>query len=93
MATSSPGVGAAGGPPSSHAPKVAPDPGEITIGQGTLSVMDGISTWSVPAAVVGVPGLLVVLWVTLQTFGALAWIPAVRRLRGDEDARRKRGAH
>jgi hypothetical protein len=34
--------------------------------------------------VVGVPGLLVVLWVALQTVGALAWVPAVRRLRGED---------
>ena len=89
VASSTPGPGAAGGQPSSQAPRVAPDPGEISIGAGTLNVLDGISTWSVPAAVVGVPGLLVVLWVALQTVGALAWIPAVRRLRGDEDARRR----
>ena len=92
VATASPGAGAVGGPPSSQAPRVAPDPGAITIGPGTLNVLDGIGTWSVPAAVVGVPGLLVVLWVALQTVGALAWIPAVRRLRGDEDARRQREA-
>jgi hypothetical protein len=93
VATPSPGPGAAGGPPSSQAPRVAPDPGEISVGAGTLTVLDGIGTWSVPAAVVGVPGLLVVLWVALQTVGTLAWIPAVRRLRGDRGARRKRDAH
>jgi len=92
VATSSPDAGAAGAPQSSRAPKVASDPGEITIGPGTLNVLDGIGTWSVPAAVVGVPGLLVVLWVALQTVGALAWIPAVRRLRGDEDGQRRREA-
>jgi hypothetical protein len=50
-----------------------------------LAVLDGFDTWSVPAAVVGVPGLLVVLWVALQTAGALAWIPAVRRMGGDRE--------
>jgi hypothetical protein len=62
----------------------------VQVGTGTLTVLDGFDTWSVPAAVVGVPGLLVVLWVALQTVGALAWIPAVRRLRGNDDGRRVR---
>ena len=31
-----------------------------------------------------VPGILIIVWVALQAIGALAWIPAVRRLRGDE---------
>jgi hypothetical protein len=41
--------------------------------------------WSVPAATLGVPGILLIVWVALQAVGALAWIPAVKRLRGDED--------
>jgi hypothetical protein len=44
----------------------------------------GLGVWSVPAATLGVPGILLIVWVALQTIGALAWIPAVRRLRGDE---------
>jgi hypothetical protein len=63
---------------------MAPDPGPVQVGGAGLTVLDGFDTWSVPAAVVGVPGLLVVLWVALQTVGALAWIPAVRRLRGED---------
>jgi hypothetical protein len=66
---------------------VGRDPGSIQLDGGTLTVLNGFDTWSVPAAVVGVPGLLVVLWVALQTVGALAWIPAVRRLRGQERGR------
>ena len=86
--TSTPGGDGAGtGTSPSHAPRVPPDPGTVRIGSGTLTVLDGFGTWSVPAAVVGVPGLLVVLWVALQTVGALAWIPAVRRLRGEDGAR------
>jgi hypothetical protein len=37
---------------------------------------------------VAVPGLLVILWVVLQAMGALAWIPAVRRM-ADESGRRR----
>jgi hypothetical protein len=43
-----------------------------------------IGVWSVPAATLGVPGILLIIWVGLQAVGALAWIPAVRRLRGEE---------
>jgi hypothetical protein len=55
-------------------------------------MLDGLAVWSVPAAVVSVPGVLVVLWVALQATGVLAWIPAVRRLRGDDRDERKRGS-
>lgn len=49
----------------------------------------GSFEWVVPAAVVGVPGLLVILaWVAAQTGAALIWIPAVRRFR--EERRRMR---
>ncbi|HEX2141506.1 MAG TPA: hypothetical protein VHK28_04410 [Candidatus Limnocylindria bacterium] len=40
--------------------------------------------WIVPAVVFGGPGLLVILFMALQLAGALAWLPAVRRLRGEE---------
>jgi len=43
--------------------------------------------WAVPAATIAGPGLLVLLWLFLQTVGAAAWMPSVRRLRRDEDAR------
>lgn len=78
------GGGGGGGP---TAPRIPAEPAAVSVGTGTLTVLDGFDTWSVPAAVVGVPGLLVVLWVALQTVGALAWIPAVRRLRGEERGR------
>jgi hypothetical protein len=48
--------------------------------------------WFVPGAVVGVPGLLVLLFVALQALGVLAWVPAVRRLGGDDRQRRPRTA-
>jgi hypothetical protein len=43
--------------------------------------------WAVPAATIAGPGLLVLLWLFLQAVGAAAWMPSVRRLRRDEDAR------
>lgn len=50
---------------------------------GPLGVIDGLSVWAVPGAVIGGPGILVILWVALQTGVAAAWIPAVQRMRGD----------
>ena len=45
-----------------------------------LGLLNGDYMWFVPAASVALPGLLVILWVVLQTIGALAWIPSVRRM-------------
>jgi len=42
-------------------------------------------SFAVPAAAIAGPGLLLLLWLGLQTIGAVGWIPAVGRLR-DEDA-------
>ncbi len=49
---------------------------------GPLGVMDGMSVWAIPSAVVGGPGLLVIAWVAVQAGVAAAWIPAVRVMRG-----------
>ena len=54
---------------------------------GPLGVIDGITMWAIPIAIVGGPGLLVILWVLIQTGVALAWIPAVKRMRGEDDDR------
>lgn len=54
---------------------------------GPLSVVDGITVWAIPGAIVAGPGLLVILWVLLQTGAVLAWIPAVRRMRGKDGLR------
>ena len=59
-------------------------PGSVPIGLGALGLLGSIDIWIVPGLLLGVPGLLVVAFVMLQAIGALAWIPAVRRLRGDE---------
>jgi len=41
----------------------------------------------VPAATIAVPGLLVILWVAIQALGAIAWMPAVRRLQREDGPR------
>jgi hypothetical protein len=56
----------------------------LDLGVGTFDVFAGLETWAVPAAVMGGPGLLVLLWIALQAAGATAWIPAARRLRDDD---------
>jgi hypothetical protein len=53
------------------------------LGVGPFSLLIDAGAWFVPAAVIGGPGLLVILFVALQMAGAAAWIPAVRRLRGE----------
>lgn len=63
---------------------------DVGVGVDILALLDSPFEWFVPGAAVGVPGLLVVLFVGLQAVGALAWIPAVRRM-GDDDDRRRRG--
>jgi len=63
---------------------------ETRIGLETLGVLTGLDTWIVPAAVIAGPGLIVLLWVVLQAVGAMAWIPATRRLRdGDVSTARR----
>lgn len=59
--------------------------GEVSL--GPLGVIDGLTVWAIPGAIVGGPGLLVILWVVLQTGVALAWVPAVRRMRGKDTGR------
>ena len=49
---------------------------------GALAAFTGSTVFAVPAAVLGGPGLLILLWVVLQALGTATWIPAVRRLRG-----------
>lgn len=66
--------------------------GSISLGAEAFGLLDGQLVWFVPGAAVGVPGLLVLLWIALQTVGALAWVPAVRRMGGVDlvAARRRR---
>jgi hypothetical protein len=97
----SPGTGSGTGP---GAPIGGEDPGgegrggtDSTLGYdgdrlklqpGSLGILGGFGVWAVPAATIGMPGLLVLLWIALQAGGSLSWFPAVRRLRGDGRANR-----
>ena len=58
------------------------------VGVELLGLLDADFVWLVPGASVAVPGLLVILWVVLQAMGALAWIPAVRRMADESGGRR-----
>jgi hypothetical protein len=59
------------------------DDPQLDLGVGSVGILAGLEVWAVPAATIAGPGLLVLLWVALQTLGALVWVPAARRLRGD----------
>jgi hypothetical protein len=58
---------------------------QLDLGAMEIDFLGGVEIWSVPAATLGVPGIVLLVWVALQGVGALAWIPAVRRLRGDQE--------
>jgi VCBS repeat-containing protein len=72
---------------------------EVTLTSGTtdgLAELAGLFggfgggfAWAVPAAVLGVPGLLFMLAVAVQAVGAAAWIPAVRRMLAGVGIRRR----
>jgi hypothetical protein len=62
---------------------------DLGMGIDMLGMLESPFDWIVPGAAVGVPGLLVVVFVALQAVGALAWLPAVRRM-GEQDERRGR---
>jgi hypothetical protein len=73
------------------APMPAGQTSSIGVGTEVFTMLEGPLVWFVPGAAVGVPGLLVLLFIALQAVGALAWIPAVRRMSGDPiPARRRR---
>ena len=57
------------------------------VGLAALSLLDDAHVWFVPGAVVGVPGLLLLIVVAVQMAGGALWIPVTRRLIG-RDAHR-----
>ena len=63
---------------------------DVQLGTGGLGVLDGMDVWAVPAATIAGPGLLVLLWILLQSVGAAVWLPAARRLRSDSASARRR---
>lgn len=101
-----PGAPSAGGAASSSDPTANVVPGSaasprpdlslslppVDLGAGTIGVIGGFEIWAVPAAVIGGPGLLFLLFIALQAAGAITWIPAARRLRDDDRTKTDRGA-
>jgi hypothetical protein len=57
---------------------------------GTAFTELGLTMWTVPAAAVGVPGLLVLVVVLVQVAGGGAWVPVTRRVLADLGVRRRR---
>lgn len=99
---SSGGTGPGGGGDGGSAVPVQIGPGGLGVrtatdsgdGLGDLGVrilggLDVSQIWFVPAGLLGGPGLLVILWVALQVTAGMAWLPATRRLRGDERQERR----
>ncbi|HEX5040964.1 MAG TPA: Ig-like domain-containing protein [Candidatus Limnocylindria bacterium] len=66
-------------------PTIGIEPAGSDLHLGTVDLTLGIGIYAVPAAVLVGPGVLLLLWLGLQTAGAIAWIPAVRRLRGRDE--------
>ncbi len=66
------------------APRLAIDQPGFDIDLKSLWLLGGMDIWAVPAATIAGPGLIVLLWVALQAGGVSFWIPAARRLRGEE---------
>jgi hypothetical protein len=80
-------VAAGAGPDHIQGPEIDGLSGAVA----TSFVQLGIAGWSVPAVVVGVPGVLVLVVVALQLLGAASWLPFARRnLGSDRSSRRQR---
>jgi hypothetical protein len=58
----------------------------IPLSLGPLGLLGTIDVWIVPGLLYGVPGVLLLLFVIAQAGGAAAWLPAIRRLGGDDEA-------
>ena len=54
---------------------------------GGLGDVGALQLWLVPGAVIAGPGLLVLIWLAIQVLAGMAWLPAARRVRGQEDRR------
>lgn len=63
---------------------------DLGLGAQSFALMDQPLVWFVPGAAVGVPGLLVLLFIAAQAAGAAAWIPAVRRMADPSTGNRRR---
>lgn len=77
--------------PGAFAPRVVVDESSFAFGGGAIGPFTGIEIWIVPGAAIAGPGILILVWIALQTAGTFAWLPAVRRLRGREERREGSG--
>ncbi len=57
---------------------------------GLFGGFGGSFAWAMPAAMLGVPGLLFMLAIAGQLLGAAAWVPAIRRMLAGVGVRRRR---
>jgi hypothetical protein len=80
-------AGAGGSPPSST--RIVYEEARLDVSLGPLGTLAALDVWIVPAATFAGPGLVILAWIALQALGVLAWLPAVRRLRGDDEAPRR----
>lgn len=83
IVNSPPDGGTVNGPP-----RIAFETAQLDVDPGSIDLLQGAVVWLVPAATIAGPGLLLLLLIALQSTGALAWIPAVRRLRGADTRKR-----
>lgn len=80
-------VGDRSGAPAGHAPAEAgAGSAGVSVALGPLGLLGGIDIWAIPGLIIGLPGLLLSAFILLQAAGALAWIPAIRRLGSDSPA-------
>ena len=49
--------------------------------------LGGLQLWLVPGAVIAGPGLLVLIWLAIQVVAGMVWLPAARRIRGENERR------
>ncbi|MDP9482077.1 MAG: hypothetical protein M3P84_02515 [Chloroflexota bacterium] len=54
------------------------DPEFAGLGMDLLASL-GVFAWAVPGALLGAPGLLLIVVILAQSMGAMAWLPIVRR--------------
>jgi hypothetical protein len=56
----------------------------------TITFIGDGFTWLIPTFVAGVPGIIIALVLALQVVAGTVWLPSVRRLRREDDARQRR---
>jgi hypothetical protein len=54
------------------------------------SLPGGLAVWAYPALALSVPGLLLLVAIAAQAFGALSWLPLARRRLGNFGLRHER---